>query len=418
MKNIRMKYILVIGDGMADDAIPELDNKTPLQFAQTPTLDKLASAGIVGTALTIPKGMQAGSDTAILSIFGCDPEHYFSGRAPLEAAAVGIELSPGDVAYRCNMVTFEDADIPFEEKKILSHSAGSIDGAESDMLICDLFNTPIFKAAAEKAGLRVYPGSSFRHYVVQTAPDMKGVELIPPHDHLDEVLGQYLPGKSSHESKNAVILEDLMRLAHEILNSHPVNNKRRADGKLPANGIWFWANGTALELPSFTKRYGKTGSVISAVPLCQGIGLLIGLNKIVVEGATGELNTNYEGKTDAAFEALKTRDFVTIHIEAPDECTHSGDLKGKLQAIEWVDSRVVAPLVKRLTDNKIDFKMLIMSDHRTLTSTRGHDGAPVPFIIYDSRTDNNTGVCFCETDSENGELIIGTKLMSLLFEEK
>jgi len=431
-----MKYLLIIGDGMADDPLDELGGKTPLQYANTPIMDRLTGTGILGNALTIPEGMQSGSDVAIMSIFGCDPREALTGRAPLEAAALGITLSPGDIAYRLNMVTFEDGDMPFEEKKIISHSAGSIGSVNSDMLIFELFESPAFKEEAEKAGITVYPGSSFRHIAVQKAaqhqtddnndiPDI----LTPPHDHLGEELGQYLP----KGGKNAATLEKLMRLAHDYLDSNPINIQRRKKGKLPANGIWFWAEGVAVELPDFTGKYKKTGSVISAVPLCQGIGALMGLKKVYVEGATGELNTNYKGKVDAALEALRTQDFAMIHIEAPDECTHNGDLRGKLQAIEWVDSRIVAPLVRRLNGREIgnefdginggkgiNFRMLVMSDHRTLLSNRAHDRGYVPYVLYDSRTCDKSPVVrsFCEEDATvTGRVTDGTDLMNLLFED-
>jgi len=407
-----LKYILFIGDGMADEPVEELGGITPLQYAKTPMMDELASAGELGTVLTVPEGMPPGSDSAILSIFGCDPRVFLSGRAPLEAAARDIKLAPGDVAYRLNMVTFEDGDIPFEEKKILSHSAGSIEGCESDMLIKELFETPAFKSETDKAGMVVYPGSSFRHIAVQKAADINGILLTPPHDHLGEHLGQHLP----EGCENAEVLCRLTRLAHEILNNHPINEKRRAEGKLPANGIWFWAEGTSMELPNFTSKYGKTGGVISAVPLCHGIGALIGLEPIYVEGATGELHTNYEGKADAALKVLSSHDFVTVHIEAPDECTHNGDVKGKVQAIEWIDERALARLVDRLCQIGEDFRMLFISDHRTLSSTRGHDGEPVPYIIYDSRISKKTGASFCETDASAGSYIPdGTTLMDMLF---
>jgi len=397
---------------MADNPVPKLEDKTPLQYANTPMLDKLASAGKLGTALTVPEGMSAGSDTAILSIFGCDPREYLAGRAALEAAASGIKLVPGDVAYRCNMVTFEDGDIPFEEKKILSHSAGSIEGAVADLLVEELFRSPEFMVAALDAGMEIYPGSSFRHIAVQKGFDISAVKLQPPHDYLGEVIGGILPKGSN----NAKVLKELMRLAHEFLDGHSENVKRRLEGKLPANGIWFWAEGETKALPNFTEKYGKTGGVISAVPLCQGICVLIGLEKIIVEGATGELHTNYEGKVAAALDVLSCNDFATVHIEAPDECTHNGDTAGKLQAIEWIDSRVVSPLIKSMEKSGEDFRMLIMSDHKTLTSTRGHDGSPVPYIIYDSRIDNQTGLKYCEEDAEkNKQIVIGTDLMGLLF---
>ena len=411
---VLMKYILVIGDGMADDPVLSLGMRTPLQYAKTPGMDMLASAGVLGSALTIPEGMPAGSDVAILSIFGCDPEKCFFGRAPLEAAAMGVRLSPGDVAYRCNMVTFEDGDMAFDEKKIVSHSAGSIDGAVSDAIITWLFETLPFKQAAEEAGVTIYPSSSFRHVVVQKAQSIKGIRLIPPHDHLGEPLGMYMPSGCD----NAAVLGKLMRLAHGILEDHPYNAQRRKEGKLPANGIWFWAEGTAAELPGFTERYGKTGGIVSAVPLCQGIGVLIGLDVALVEGATGELDTNYEGKVDAVLGILESRDFAAVHIEAPDECTHDGDTKGKLQAIEWIDSRVVAPIADRLRRGGMDFRMLVLSDHKTLTASKSHGGGPVPYVLYDSRVDRKSGLSFCEDDAALGGCVrAGTDLMEMLFEE-
>ena len=439
-----MKYVLVIGDGMADNPVAELNGKTPLQYAHTPAMDALASAGTIGTVLTIPEGMQAGSDTAILSIFGCDPRKCFSGRAPLEAAATGIRLEPGDIAYRCNLITIEDGDMPFEDKKIISHSSGAIEGDISDELILDLFQTSPFAESAREAGVAIYPGSSFRHIAVQSknrisvtgdrrleaGGQTKGLSmpetgdddtsedslrLTPPHDHINETLGQHLP----KGGRNAAVLEGLMRIAHKILDIHPINTKRRRSGKHPANGIWLWAEGTSVELPNFTGKYGKTGVVISAVPLCQGIGTLIGLKKIIVEGATGELHTNYEGKVEAALEALKTNDFAAIHIEAPDECTHNGDLEGKLQAIKWIDSRIIAPLTDKLAGGNTDYRLMLISDHRTLMSTRGHDGAPVPFLLYDSRVDQKMEVTYCEQDSVRGRNVAsGTELMDILFETK
>ena len=410
-----MKYILVIGDGMADNPVPELGGKTPLQYANIPTMDWLASAGVTGSVQNVPAGLPAGSDTAILSIFGCDPRVCYTGRAPLEAAATGLSLSPGDAAYRCNMVTLEDIDAPLEDKKIISHSAGSIEGEESEAIVRALFADPRFKAAADSAGMTVYPAPSFRHIAVQSAADIAGITLAAPHDHLGESAGQYLPQGGA----NADTLRGLMLLAHEVLNHLPLNEKRRAEGKLPANGIWFWAEGTAVQLPSFTTNYGTTGGVISAVPLCHGIAALTGLERIYVDGATGELDTNYEGKVAAALEVLKQHDFVAVHIEAPDECTHNGDTKGKLEAIEYLDSRVIAPLMAGLADTGHNYRMLILSDHKTLTSTRGHDGTPVPFTIYDSRVNLQTDKTYCETDGKTGPYIdAGVRLMNILFERE
>ena len=398
---------------MADNPVAELGGKTPLEYAEIKNIDELASAGTVGSARTCPPELPPGSDTAILSIFGCDPRKFYTGRAPLEAAASGVALEPGDVAFRCNMVTLSDDDVPFEQKRILSHSAGSIEGEMSAEIINRLFSNPEFAGHAEKAGLLVHPALSFRHIAVQKKAEITGIKLSAPHDHLGEQIGGLLPSGC----ENAKILTELMLLAHKILNSDQINEKRRADGKLPANGIWFWAEGTAVKLPNFARQYGKTGGVISAVPLCHGIASLVGLEKITVEGATGELETNYAGKVDAVLEVLENNDFAAVHIEAPDECTHDGDLKGKLQAIEWIDTRVVGPLVEKLLRAGYDFRILIISDHKTLTSTRGHDGTPVPYLIYDSRIDKNTGASYCEKEGEKGPYLPeGILLMKKLFE--
>lgn len=412
-----MKYVLIIGDGMADNPVESLGGKTPLQYAATPVMDALAAKGEVGSVKTCPDSLPAGSDTAILSIFGADPLKCYTGRSPLEAAATGIQLSPGEVSYRCNMVALEDGDKSFEEKKILSHSGGSIEGEESITLIQDLFANPDFKAAAAKAGMRVYPAPSFRHIAVQANADIKNIVMLPPHDHLGEVIGPLLPSGND----NAITLKELMKLAHEILDDHPVNQARRAAGKLPANGVWFWAQGSAVILDSFVEKYQKTGTVISAVPLCHGIANLAGLSVTLVEGATGELETNYEGKVEAAVSALKAgQDFAAIHIEAPDECTHNGDLPGKLQAIEWLDSRVVKPLTESLAAEGMEYRLLILSDHKTLTSTRGHDGEPVPYLLYDSRQDTGLGLPYSEESGEHGPAyeVGAAVLMPMLFEMK
>ena len=407
-----MKYVLIIGDGMADNPVDYLGGKTPLEHVSKPEIDALARAGEVGTVRTVPVGLPAGSDTAILSIFGCDPRVCYTGRAPLEAAASGIMLQPGSVAYRCNMVTYEDGDMPFEEKKILSHSAGSIEGDVSDAVVDALMSDVRFREAAEKAGLTIHYGHSFRHMAVQKAADITGILLIPPHDHLGEKIGPLMPSGC----ENATVLGGLMKLAHEILDRHPINEKRRAEGKMPANGIWFWAEGTAVALPSFVDQYGKTGAVISAVPLCHGIARLAGLELVTVEGATGELDTNFEGKAEATLEALKTHDFAALHLEAPDECTHNGDLEGKIQSIGWLSSRIVGPIEKALRESGTEFRMLILSDHKTLTSTRGHDGDPVPFILYDSREQNPSGRAYTEAEGLKGPFIEeGVTLMSRLF---
>ena len=345
------------------------------------------------------QAIAAGSDTAILSIFGADPNVCYTGRSPLEAAATGIQLQPGDISYRCNMVTYEDSDLPFEEKRILSHSGGSIEGDQSIQLITDLFRDPAFQQAAQQAGMVVHPAASFRHIAVQSGASITGISLLPPHDHLGEVIGPLLPSGND----NAQVLKSLMKLAHQVLDHHPINEQRRAEGKRPANGVWFWAEGSAVALESFWEKYHKTGTVISAVPLCFGIARLSGLDIREVPGSTGELDTNYEGKVAAALEELRSgKDFVAVHVEAPDECTHNGDLPGKLQAIEWLDSRVVGPLTQALAEEGTDYRLLILSDHKTLTATRGHDADPVPYLLYDSRKDTGLGLPYCEESGQKG----------------
>ncbi|MEG0875925.1 MAG: 2,3-bisphosphoglycerate-independent phosphoglycerate mutase [Oscillospiraceae bacterium] len=409
-----MKYVLVIGDGMADNPVPELGNKTPLQYAAIPHIDSLAARGEMGSVKNCPQGLPPGSDTAILSIFGADPRACYTGRSPLEAAASGIKLRQGDVSYRCNMIALEDCGLPFEKKKILSHSGGSIEGEASIELINYLFAHNDFKLAAEKAGMIVYPAASFRHIAVQTGADINGIRLAPPHDHLGEVIENYLPTGC----ENAAVLKNLMELANKVLDHHPINEARRAEGKLPANGVWFWAEGTGVELSSFEEKFHHNGIVISAVPLCHGIARLSGLDVAMVPGATGELDTNYEGKVEAAIKALEGKyDFAAIHIEAPDECTHNGDTKGKLQAIEWLDSRVLKPLTDALDKEPFDYRLLLLSDHKTLTSTRGHDGEPVPYLIYDSRRDSKLCLPYDEESGAKGPYIsAGIDLMPRLFE--
>lgn len=410
-----MTYILVIGDGMADNPVPELGNQTPLQYAQIPYIDALAAKGEVGTVRNCPQGLPPGSDTAILSIFGNDPRVCYTGRSPLEAAAGGISLKPGDVSYRCNLVALEEGDTPYEKKRILSHSGGSMGGEESIALVEALFSQAEFQAAAQAAGMRIYPAPSFRHIAVQSGADIHGIRLLPPHDHLGEVIGPLLPAGGA----NAEALRTLMALSHSILSAHPINRARVAAGKLSANGIWFWAEGTGVALESFSSKYHKKGIVISAVPLCHGIARLSGLDVALVDGATGELDTNYEGKVNHAVGALERGyDFVAVHIEAPDECTHNGDLKGKLQAIEWLDSRVLKPLDEAMRERGMEYRLLFLSDHKTLTATRGHDADPVPFLLYDSRVDTGRGLPFHEESAAAGRYFPNGAecLMPLLFE--
>lgn len=307
-----MKYLVVIGDGMADNPVEALGGKTPLEYADIPTIDSLAARGTVGSVVNCPKPLPAGSETAILSIFGCDPLKHFSGRSPMEAAAIGLRLVPGDAAFRCNLVALEPGDQPYEEKRILSHSAGSITGQDALDVVAALNSDPEFSAALRAADMYIDPSPSFRPLAVKHHCDPSGVCFIPPHDHLGEVIGPLLP--SGKDAALAKVFADLMRLANRVLEHHPVTEKRRAEGKLGANGIWFWAAGTAMQLPDFREEYGCGGAVISAVPLCHGIGVLRGLEMVEVEGATGEIDTNFEGKLEATWASLQKYDFVCLHL--------------------------------------------------------------------------------------------------------
>ena len=429
-----MKYFLVIGDGMADNPVPSLGNRTPLEYAKHPVIDSLAARGEVGSVINCPKPLPAGSETAILSIFGCDPLKYFTGRSPMEAAALGIPLRAGDACYRCNLVTMESGSMPYEEKRILSHSAGSISGEDAKGVVLALTADPEFAAALREARMEIPPVPTFRPLAVQHEGDFSGIRFIPPHDHLGEKCGPLLPqaeaapdtagnpgsaAEASHRSaaERAAVITELQKLANRILEHHPLNDARRAAGKMPANGIWFWAEGTALELPDFKEEYGCGGAVVSAVPICHGIGVLRGLEMVEVEGATGEIDTNFEGKMEAAWRKLNEYDFVCLHLEAPDECTHNGDLPGKLQSIEWLDSRLVAPLIRRMDEAGMEYRILLLSDHKTLTSTRGHDGDPVPYLIFDSRADTGRGGAYNEPEGLKGPMELhGHRLLRKLFE--
>lgn len=409
-----MKHILIIGDGMADNAVPELDGKTPLEASEKPFIDALASKSVLGSVRTVPPMLPPGSDTAILSIFGCDPTVYFTGRSPLEAAGCGIRVEPGCASFRCNMICMEDGDAPFSEKRILSHNAGSIDGESSIAIITALCEDPEFRTAMDAMNMTIAPTPSFRHMALQKGGDIKGLVAKPPHDILGQTVGNY----AFHGNENAKALWELMALANRILEHHPLNDARRAAGKKPANGIWFWAEGTSVALPNFIEANGVGGSIISAVPLVHGIGVLTGLKMIEVEGATGEVDTNYAGKLQAAKDALSAGDeFLCVHLEAPDESTHNGSLSDKLLAIHQLDSLIVEPLVKWLEEQKMDHRILILSDHKTLMSTRTHDGDPVPYMIYDSTKPVGSGLPYTEANGEKGPFMEhGTDLMKALFE--
>ncbi|MBQ4074495.1 MAG: 2,3-bisphosphoglycerate-independent phosphoglycerate mutase [Clostridia bacterium] len=400
-----MKYVLIIGDGMADTGLAQLNGKTPLEHLDLPHFNILAG-GEHGTARTVPEGVPAGSDTAILNIFGYDPRKYYSGRSVLEAAGVGVLLKEGEVSFRVNLCAVEDG-------IMLSHNGGGIEGDEAETLMQDLIAHPDFAAVAGKIALQITVSRTFRHVGVIDAPEAGEFILKEPHNILGEPWQDYLPkGALCNE------LTDLMLASYRILDQHPINIARRQRGQLPANVIWPWGAGRAAQLPSFPEKYHHAGAVISAVPLVWGIANLAGLPFPQVEGATGDLDTNYEGKVNALLQALKEGDdFAAIHVEAPDEMAHAGDLEKKLEAIRRLDRLVIAPLLEKLPEIDPDFRILLLSDHPTLLTTRTHDGNPVPYAIYDSRKPGQPRK-FSESMATQGPALEnGDLLMPRLFDQ-
>lgn len=425
-----MKYVLVIGDGMADTGLPQLAGKTPLEALALPAFDRVAGCQ-GGRVLTVPHGLPPGSDTAILSIFGYDPRRYYTGRSVLEAAGMGISLPEGSLSFRVNLCA-----VTSDEKGALvihSHNGGGIHGQQAVDLMEALVGDPAFSALMEKSGLTLHITDTFRHIgVLQTqAHTLSALCLTEPHNVLEQPIEAFLPHTTEVADAPTQALaqqvKDMMLLSYQILKEHPVNQKRRQAGLLPATMIWPWGAASAVALPSFQEKYGHSGSVISAVPLVWGIAALAGLQTPRVSGANGELDTNYEGKADAAIEALLAGDsFAAVHVEAPDEMSHAGNLAAKLEAIQQVESRVVARLLSKLPTLGEDFRLLLLSDHPTLLTTRTHDGSPVPYGIYDSRTVAAASQAgsptptrkFCEKEmSCEPVLMEGTDLMPLLFQQ-
>ncbi|MFP5526944.1 cofactor-independent phosphoglycerate mutase [Peptococcus simiae] len=366
-----MKYIVLLGDGMADFPVPALEGKTPLEVAQIPTFDQLAREGDTGLVHTIPEGYPPGSDVANLCVMGYNPVAFYSGRSPLEAVSIGVPLEDGDITYRMNLVTVDEADT-FGQEVMLDHSAGEITTEEADQLVQAL------NEALPLAGNRIYTGTSYRHCLVVHGGET-GADQTPPHDILEQSIGDYLP-----KGTQASYFTDLMQASMAILKDHPVNQKRIAAGKRPANMAWFWGEGTKPALTPFKELYGKTGGVVSAVDLLKGLGLSAGLEAPEVEGATGTLDTNYEGKLAAALDILKDNDFVYMHFEGPDEAGHHGDPAEKIEAIERLDKRVLKPLMAKLAEAGEDYHILLMPDHATPIVERTHTSNPIPFVLYRS----------------------------------
>lgn len=365
-----MKYVVVLGDGMADLPLEQLDGKTPLAYAKTSVMDELAKVSQIGRVQTVPTGMQPGSDTANLSVLGYDPRKYYTGRSPLEALSIGITLDEGDVAIRCNLVTVSSEEVCYEEKVMMDHSADEISTEDAAVLL------QAVKERLEEEGFQFYVGTSYRHCLVWRQGNI--VKLTPPHDILGQKIGSHLPKES--------VLAKMQRRSYEILSSHPLNQERKAKGLHPANSLWFWGAGTRPALDSFYSKYGKKGVMISAVDLLKGIAVGAEMTNIHVEGANGGLNTNYEGKARAAVDALtkKGYDFAYIHVEAPDEMGHQGSVERKTEAIQYLDQRVILPVKEGLDAFGEPYRMLILPDHPTPVSVRTHTADPVPYLLYDS----------------------------------
>ena len=379
-----MKYIVILGDGMADEPIDTLGQKTPLEAAATPTMDELAGKGELGLVKTVPASMKPGSDVANLAVLGYDPEANYSGRSPLEALSVGVRMEDTDVIFRCNIVTVTEEE-PYSEKTILDHSSGEISTADAGLLmdaVREAFNNETFS---------FYTGTSYRHITVWK--EGKVVDLIPPHDHLGEKIGNYLPEEPA--------LRQMMEKSFEILNNHPLNLRRAAEGKNKANSLWFWGAGTKPSLGNFKEKTGLDGVMISAVDLLKGIAVGAGMESIDVEGANGSLETNYEGKADAAIHALleEGKDFAYIHVEGPDEMGHQGSTEHKILSIEYLDSRLISRVKKAMDDAGVAYRMLILPDHPTPIRCRTHTSDPVPYILYDSTAERRKIARYSEKEA-------------------
>ena len=365
-----MKYVVVLGDGMADEPIEELGGKTPLEAAKTPVMDELAKMSEIGLVRSIPEGMSPGSDTANLSVLGYNPRKYYTGRSPLEALSIGVDMKDTDVVYRCNIVTLTEEDCPYEQQKIVDHSSGEISTEDAKILmdaVCKELENDTYK---------FYVGTSYRHCMVWENGQV--LELVRPHDVLTQVIGQHLPEDP--------ILRRMQERSYEILKNHPLNLERKAKGLNPANSFWFWGAGTKPILTSFEKIYHKKGVMISAVDLLKGIAAGAEMDCRIVEGANGGLHTNYEGKARAAVKALTEEgyDFAYIHVEAPDEMGHQGSVERKIQSIEYLDHRLIRLVKEGLDAAGEDYRMLILPDHPTPVKVRTHVAEPVPYLLYDS----------------------------------
>lgn len=398
-----MKYVIVLGDGMADEPIESLGGKTPLAYAQTPAMDELSKKGEIGLVHTIPDGMKPGSDTANLSVLGYDPKIYYSGRSPLEALSIGVPMKDTDVALRCNIVTISDDDVPFEEKLIIDHSSGEIGTEDCAVLLNEV------KKELENDEFKFYVGTSYRHCLIWDKGEV--VDLVQPHDVLEQKIGPNLPQNP--------VFRSMMKKSYEILKDHPINIERKKKGLNPANCCWFWGAGTKPMVSDFKEKTGKSGIMISAVDLLKGIAVGSNMAVAKVDGANGGLDTNYTGKKDAAVKALTEDgfDFAYIHVEAPDEMGHQGSVEKKVKAIENIDEFVIGPLVKELKEKGEEFRMLILPDHPTPIRVRTHTADAVPYLLYDSSKEEANAWDYNEAEAkESGNYVAkGHEMIDVLF---
>ena len=402
-----MKYVVIVGDGMADLPLAELGGKTPLQKARTPNMDKLAREGRIGRVRTVPEDMPPGSDVANLSILGYDPGEYYSGRAPLEAASIGIELEADDVAYRCNLVTLK---YNREKSRAImeDYSSGHITTEEARGLIADVGK----ELGTQK--IRFYPGISYRHLMVWSDGSVD-IECVPPHDILGKDIMDYLPVGDGEQ-----VIRNIMQESVGILERHPINLVRVKDGKNPGNSVWLWGQGRRPKMPTFYEKYAIKGALVSAVDLTKGLGIYAGFEILEVPGITGWIDTNYKGKADATIDALKRVDFVYLHVESPDEAGHSGNYKHKIRAIEDFDEFVVGNVVEGMKAFA-EYRILLLPDHPTPICMRTHTADPVPFVLFDSRDSlDNKDIAYDEAITERNDILVfeeGYKLMDYFIKE-
>lgn len=389
---------------MADEPISQLDNKTPLEYAKTPCMDRLSKTGEIGLANTVPEGMSPGSDIANLSVLGYDPKKYYSGRSPLEALSIGVDMEDTDVAIRCNIVTISEEEAVFEDKIILDHSASEISTSDAKILL-----DAVIKELQEEI-YQFYLGTSYRHCFIWKNGEV--IDLVPPHDVLGQKIEEHLP--------KTLFLKEMMKKSYDILVNHPINIERKKQGLNPANCCWFWGAGTKPSLSSFEEKTNKSGAMISAVDLLKGIAIGTGMKSIDVEGANGGLHTNYEGKKSAAIKALCEDgiDFVYVHIEAPDEMGHQGSLEKKIEAIEYLDEKIIEPIINELEERGEEFRMLILPDHPTPVRMRTHTSDYVPYLLFDSTKKEKYDQFYNEVEAKkSGNLVMnGYTMIDKLFE--